>query len=216
MIIPWLAITGIGRFTVLTPVAVVLAVWFGMARDWRHLLLWLGLYVGGMAVVVMTKIAFIGWGLGIEAWDYTGMSGHAMRAASVLPALFWLLAAQRGQAARALAIVAGVLCAGVICWSRIVVHAHSLAEVVLGGGFGLALFAVLHRSLSAPNARPPVTYRWMLLVGAFSMLGTPAIQPLPTQQWITRAALLVSGHTHPYTRQGWHRHHMPVQPAASD
>ncbi len=202
----WLAITGIGRFTVLTAVALILAVWFALSRDWRHLLWWVGLYFGGMAVVVVSKIAFIGWGLGIEAWDYTGMSGHAMRAASVLPVLFWLLAAQHGRAVRWLAGLAGVALAVLICWSRIVVHAHSLAEVVLGGGFGLALAGVLIRSMAGPDSRPPVAYRWMLAVGLWSMLATPAIRPLPTQLWITRAALMLSGHQHPYTRHNWHLH----------
>ena len=40
-----------------------------------------------------SKVAFIGWGLGLSALDFTGISGHAMIASAVYPLLLGTLAA---------------------------------------------------------------------------------------------------------------------------
>lgn len=198
----WRAVTSIGEFTVMTPAALVIALW--LLVSWRlDVLLWWGLlYVGGMVVVVAGKIAFIGWGIGYEPWDFTGMSGHAMRVATVLPVLAWFLQLHAKWVVRGLAVLVGLLLAALIAWSRVVVHAHSISEAVSGYLFGALLaFWFLRQVRGATNIW---LNRWLVLFSLLGLMGTPKLTPLPTQSWITHAALMLSGHTKPYTRRQWH------------
>ena len=93
--IPWMEITRFGGIVVTAPAAAAITAWLMMGRAWRLAAWWCVLFIGGMALVVATKIAFIGWGLGIQALDYTGISGHAMRATAVYPVLFYLVLLRR-------------------------------------------------------------------------------------------------------------------------
>ncbi|OWQ85160.1 hypothetical protein CDN99_23090 [Roseateles aquatilis] len=111
----------------------------GVARRWL-----LG-FVAAVSLTLASKVAFMGWGIGSADWDFTGFSGHAMSAASVLPLLAWLglqaCASARWRAAGLL--LAYGLAAG-IAYSRLPVGAHSPSEALLGFllGAGASLFAL--------------------------------------------------------------------------
>ncbi|MFC6518687.1 hypothetical protein ACFQAT_01865 [Undibacterium arcticum] len=81
-------ITSVGGITVMAPAAIAITVWLVVERSWRVALWWCLLFAAGMGLVVATKIAFIGWGIGIRSLDFTGFSGHSMRATAVIPVLF--------------------------------------------------------------------------------------------------------------------------------
>src|SRR4051812_17523224 len=86
----WLHITRLGDFTLMSLTAFAIAAWLFAGGEKRAALWWSVLFGAGTGVVIVTKMAFIGWGIGIRSLDFTGFSGHAMRAAAVMPVLFYL------------------------------------------------------------------------------------------------------------------------------
>ncbi len=73
---------------------------------------WLAGTAVAALVTTFTKVAFIGYEVGYAPWDYTGISGHAMFAAAVLPVLASLLAGNASPRWRMGAVAAA------ICWPR--------------------------------------------------------------------------------------------------
>ena len=100
---------------------------------------WCQLFTAGMSLVVATKIAFIGWGIGIRSLDFTGFGGHSMRATVVIPVRFYLILQKAPPIARTSGVSLGTVFGVIIGISRLVVYAHSVSEAVAGcilGGHG--------------------------------------------------------------------------------
>ncbi|MDO8305907.1 MAG: membrane-associated phospholipid phosphatase, partial [Herminiimonas sp.] len=89
--VSWLTFTKLADSNFTMPLAALLAAWLAGARAWKPCLLWCLLFGAGIVLVIATKIAYIGWGAGIAAIDFTGISGHAMRATAIAPVLIYLL-----------------------------------------------------------------------------------------------------------------------------
>ncbi|OWW20058.1 phosphatase PAP2 family protein [Noviherbaspirillum denitrificans] len=201
--IHWSDITHYGDVTITTLAAAAIAAWLFIEDEKRLALWWSLLFAAGMGVVVATKMAFIGWGIGIRSLDFTGFSGHAMRAAAVLPVLFYLILQRARFSVRCGGVVLGFACAVLIGVSRIVVRAHSMSEVVagllLGALVSLAFLHIAHTSLEKHVFKP-----LRIAVSVLALLPAPYVHPAPTQQWLTELTLYVSGHIQPYPRAGWH------------
>ena len=200
--IPWNAITFIGDSVVLLPAATLLLVWMLLGCAWRMAFWWCMLCGAGLTLVAATKIAFIGWGVGLGHLDYTGLSGHAMRAAAVLPVLGWALQAgwpvRIDARWRLLPIVAGALAGIVVSISRVVLQEHSISEALLGWVLGCVTafaFIALAQTLTLPRRNP-----WILALSMLAMLPASHAEPAPTNRWITAAALYLSGHERPFLR----------------
>ncbi len=58
-------------------------------------------FTGGL--VCLSKLAFMGWGIGSERYDFTGFSGHSALAASIWPPLLWALTGRFSHPVRSLA-----------------------------------------------------------------------------------------------------------------
>lgn len=199
--ISWLEITRFGDLVVTAPAAVAITVWLMMGRAWRLAIGWCVLFLGGMALVVATKIAFVGWGFGIRALDFTGISGHAMRATAVYPVLFYLALLRAAPPARSVGAVLGLGTAIVIGISRVAVHAHSISEVVAGCVLGGLIGLVFMRRAASLKA-PPVS-RWALAAGLLAVVAASYLKTVHTEGWIEDMALALSGHDQPFTRIGW-------------
>ena len=86
----WHLLSILGDSRLLVPAALVLIV-MGWHRASRWHLRWaVTLCVIG-AMVLASKLAFLGWGIGIARLDFTGFSGHAAISAIVWPVVLWLL-----------------------------------------------------------------------------------------------------------------------------
>ncbi|SVZ76387.1 PAP2 family protein [Klebsiella pneumoniae] len=74
----WQLISFFGDSTVLLPSAAALFIVL-MLRKTSRLLAWQWSLLFGItgAIVCASKLAFMGWGLGIRKLDYTGFSGHS-------------------------------------------------------------------------------------------------------------------------------------------
>jgi membrane-associated phospholipid phosphatase len=168
-----------------------------------------------MALVVATKIAFIGWGIGIRPLDFTGASGHAMRAMAIAPVMAYLLLQKAPSRVRLSGVLAGTAFGIVIGISRVVVHAHSVSEVVAGwllGGLVSLSFIQLSGSLQKCLFNPTRIALGMAALLAFALFAKPA----PTQRWLTEASLYLSGRDKPFVRTGGKSFHPPaISPSRS-
>jgi membrane-associated phospholipid phosphatase len=200
--IDWTDITHYGDVTITSLAAAVIAAWLFIEDEKRLAFWWSVLFAGGMGIVIATKMAFIGWGIGIRAIDFAGFSGHAMRSAAVLPVLFYLILQRARFIVCAGGVLLGFVCAAMIGVSRILMHTHSTSEVVagllLGGAISLAFIRIAHTSLSKHVFKP-----LRIALSMLALLPAPYVHPAPTQQWLTEITLYVSGHDHPYPRSDW-------------
>jgi len=199
----WLVITHLGAAGIMLPMFALIAAELWLAGQKSALLTWMLAMTAGVAVVLASKIAFIGWGWGSASLNFTGISGHTMLASSVFPVwMGWLLAGP-GRRFSLVGVMLGLAIGAVVGWSRLVLGAHSPSEVVLGWllGLGISLVAskaMMGRSLSPDWAR----FAGMLLLLAFS----PSLSGyLPTRKWEVGIALTLSGHSRPYARQDLYR-----------
>ena len=174
---------------------------------------WIGLGSAAVLATTASKVAFIGWGIGSVALDFTGVSGHAMFAAAIYPLLFGALApsltrllpSARPAAAASVwvAVGSGSALALVIGISRVVVHAHSASEVIAGLALGGSVCAVaLWRS--QPPRRPLTPWLPALTVAWLALTPTVA-SASQTHPLVTRLALALAGHDRPYTREQLHQ-----------
>ena len=135
--ISWNDITGIGDTVVMLPAAAVIGAWLLAARAARMAVRWCAMFGAALVCVLMTKIAFAGWGIGIRAFDFAGISGHAMRALAVLPVLCYLALRHAPARWRVAGVALGMLGGGLISASRLALQLHSLSETVAGAALGL-------------------------------------------------------------------------------
>jgi len=199
----WQNLSLMGSLAVTGPIGVAIAVWLLAGKSWRLTLSWCLLFGAGMALVVMTKVAFIGWGLGFESVEFSGFSGHAMRAAAVFPVACFLAFRSSGAAARNWAALAGAAVAVLIAVSRVIVLAHSVSEAVTGCVLGLLVAGVFIWHASTEGHL--VLSRVLVALCIPVLLIAPRVEPIPTEMWVTRLALLLSGHDRPFTRQQWRK-----------
>jgi len=195
----WHLFTRLGEAQILLPAALLAMALLLRQRPGRPLVAWwLATLAAAVLLTTITKVAFIGWGIGLPALDFTGISGHAMFAAAIYPLLLGTLAPPR---LRWPAVALGTVLAVAIGVSRLAVNAHSVSEVVaglvLGGavsGGVLARAGLLRVGLSA----------WVPVLALAWFTVTPSLAPPSNSHGlVTRLALALSGQPQPYVRGQW-------------
>lgn len=199
--IPWTGITHLGDVGITSLVALAIAAWLIAEDEPRLALCWALLFAAALVVVTATKMAFIGWGIGIRPLNFTGFSGHAVRAAAVAPVLLYLLLNKAGPATRLFGVLCGFAFAALIGISRLAVHTHSVSEVVGGWLLGSAV-SLAFIGIAAPMHKT-VFSRLRIALVLLALLPAPYVQPTPTQQWLTKVTLYLSGHEQPFRRHHW-------------
>lgn len=198
---PWALISIFGESVFLLPCAGFLYLWMrwhGVAALAWH---WLLAFTVAAGTVLVSKLAFMGWGIGSARLDFTGFSGHAMMAASILPVVFYVAMPARRPGLSLLAALAGVLLALAVGVSRLALHAHSVSEVV--GGLALGFLVSLPIVLRHGLPRGP---RTMLLLCA--MLASLLVLPVEglagaTHVIVQDLAMRLSGRDRPFQRGEW-------------
>ena len=198
----WNGISFAADMSVMGPAGVAIALWLLVSRQWRLVLSWSLWYGGGLALVVLSKLAFMSWGLGSSMLDFTGFSGHAMRAGAVFPVLMYVLLQRAEPRWRHAGVLVGVAFAVLVAISRVVVHAHSVSEAVSGCVLGLALALGFMW-----NARGAVHFTVSHALALASLVLMVALsfkaEPMPTEQWLQKLAMVLSGHERVFSREDW-------------
>jgi hypothetical protein len=205
----WYSITSLGGAGLTLPLAFAIALWLALGYSWRMAAGWLVLLGVAIGVVTVTKLAFLGWGVGVRELDFTGVSGHAMLSTAVYPVALFLMLLPARPSIRLVGVLLGIVAGMAVGLSRVVLEAHSPSEAITGCIVG-ALTALVFVRL-AWNAQPgqlsavPVTVSLMMLV-----VGLHGVH-VPTQRWVTHIALKVSGHDRPFIRARWkaRRYNLP-------
>jgi membrane-associated phospholipid phosphatase len=197
----WTSLSNLGDIASTMLVASGIAGFFFMRRAWQLALCWMGLFGCGLMLVVASKVAFVGWGIGHQAFDFTGFSGHAMRAMAIFPVLGYLAAEKSPIFIRITAVLICSMVGALVGFSRYLLHVHSYSEVIAGGLLGAILsggFIFILRKTQTISFYPP----WIIL--AFVPLLIPSyLGPTPTQGWIVDLSLYLSGHEQIFVRDGW-------------
>lgn len=196
----WSFLSALGSLDVTALFALTVAAWLGSARCWRLALAWCLLFGAALALSAGSQMAFIGWGLGIQSLAFTGFSGHAARAAAVFPVVLFLLLEREGGTSQRWAVLAGALLAGGVAVARVKVGTHSPSEALAGCMLGLAIAGLFMARARIRRDHEPRPLMLGLLAAAILL---PRADPIDTHQWLTAAALKLSGHDRIYLRRDW-------------
>lgn len=199
----WHYITHFGAAGLLLPLAILLALALWSAGQTAALWRWAVALSLGAALVLVTKIAFMGWGIGSAKLDFTGISGHATLATAIIPLALALVLTRSHSVARHVGLALGLMAGALVSWSRVQVGAHSVSEVLAGFALGAAISVIAARLLQPPQDAAP---RWMVMAGLASMavLNQVLPQALPTHSWEQKIATTLSGRSVPYSRAMLH------------
>lgn len=203
----WYLITNLGGAALTLPLALAIALWLLAGYSWRMAASWLLLLGVAIGLVTATKIAFLGWGVGIHELDFTGVSGHAMLSSAVYPVAFFLMLPRAPRALRIAGVVVGLATGVAVGLSRVALDAHSPSEAVAGYVVGALTALVFVRYWW--DAQPAQLSALAVTVSLAAITIALHSVHVPTHRWITHLALTVSGHGHPYVRARWKAGHGP-------
>ena len=203
----WAAVTRLGEAQILLPAFAAGCLWLAFMAGRRAdaagdrtgrphrdaARAWLAGLLGATLVTTASKVAFLGFGIGSQALDFTGFSGHAMVSMAVLPVLAALVGGLRGAA------VGGAMAVAVLI-SRVELHAHSWSEA-LGGALLGALVSgwTLARYRRGPDARRAPWWLPLALAGWLTLLPWRA-PPSRSHDLVVAMSLWISDRPQPYTR----------------
>ncbi len=196
----WMFLTRWGNSVLLLPAAACICISLWSDGDRRVAWRWAFAFGGAVLIVLATKVAFLGWGVGSRSLDFTGISGHSTLAASVLPMLGWWLTRDRTPSLQRKAVLAAWIVAVAIGISRVLVSAHSVSEVVAGLVLGTVVaWAVIPKGIIAKNRG---AFHWALL-GALLIAGMlPGLGESDEAHGIVmQIALQLSGRAEPFARE---------------
>lgn len=196
----WRTLTYFGDSMLLIPTAVIIALILPWKSDNRRTV-WYWLLAFGLAglLVSLSKILFLGFGIGSARFNFTGFSGHSAMSATLWPVMLWLVSGRWPTPLRLLVIGVGYLIPLMVGFSRLVIHAHSASEVATGLllGFTLSSAFLLSQRRTALKG-----FSWPQIGAAFLvpllLLGHGRLAT--TQQFLERFSADLAGLEKPFTR----------------
>lgn len=193
-------LTYFGDSMLLLPTAIIIAVLLYWEDNDRRIF-WLWLLAFGCAglTVSVSKIAFLGFGVGSARFNFTGFSGHSAMAATLWPVMLWLLGARFTAIWRRLLLGLGYLIPVVVGLSRLALHAHSVSEVVSGLILGFTLSTALLISQRSFHPRG-LSLAQLCLVLVLPLLLFSQGKVATTQQFLQRLSVELAGIDRAFTR----------------
>lgn len=179
-----------GDSALMIPAAAGVAIYLLTGCAYRLALIWLFLFCTGLSVVAGSKIAYVGWGMGIDAIDLHGISGHAMRTAAVMPVILYFILGSENHLHRRWMAGLGVACG--VCMSVMLVlfDFHSLFEATLGfctGIFASITFLCVCENYGVQKGRwLPAVFFTLPLIAMW------IVHPVDEYRWINKAAVAIS------------------------
>ncbi|HDS1115119.1 phosphatase PAP2 family protein [Pluralibacter gergoviae] len=204
----WPFLSFFGDSTVLLPSAALLFAILLLRKKTAYLAWqWAALFGITGAIVSFSKLAFMGWGIGIRDIDFTGFSGHSALSAAFWPVFLWLLSARLSSRIRTLLVFAGYGIALTVAYSRLVIHAHSVSEVIAGALLGAAasvLFLLLQKRAGDTGSAQISWGSAACLVLIPAMLLHTGVKA-PTQSLLGKVAVAIGPLEKPFTRADMHK-----------
>lgn len=168
-------------------------------RRWRVALAWLLAILGVLGTLLLLKTAgyACGWllpALGPDQLDLHSPSGHVASGAVVCSGIVMLQARRPWSDAALAALAVALAAAAVIGATRVLLGAHSLAEVIIAagiGGVGAAAFGWLGGRRLAGKSGLPVAAAAVVVLVAFHGRHLPAEAVIQSaaadilRQWVT-------------------------------
>lgn len=195
----WQFITRFGETSLLLPAAALLFAWLVHCGEIANARKWMLTFGAAAAVALISKLAFMGWGVGIPELNFTGFSGHSMMATAVLPVLFFRLVPTHRPRVALLAAAAGIALALAVGLSRLALQAHSPSEVLGGLALGLAA-SLAFIGWSSARDQHQASMLTSVLVAALLVVVPASGLRAPTNHWLERIAVCLSGRDRPYQR----------------
>ncbi|WP_414057055.1 phosphatase PAP2 family protein [Pantoea dispersa] len=196
----WRTLTYFGDSMLLIPTAVIIALVLPWKSDNRRTV-WYWLLAFGLAglLVSISKIMFLGFGIGSARYNFTGFSGHSAMSATLWPVMMWLISGRWPTFWRALTIGIGYLIPQMVGLSRLVIHAHSVSEVLAGLmlGFTLSSAFLLSQRRTALKGFSVVQVAVAFLIPLL-LMGHGRVAT--TQQFLERFSADLAGLEKPFTR----------------
>lgn len=196
----WKTLTYFGDSMLLIPTAVIIALVLPWKSDNRQTV-WYWLLAFGLAglIVSVSKILFLGFGIGSARFNFTGFSGHSAMSATLWPVMMWLISGRWSPRWRIVTIGIGYVIPLMVGFSRLVIHAHSKSEVLAGLMLGFTLstaFLLTQRRTALKGFSLPqvgVAFLVPLLLLGHGRVAT-------TQQFLERFSANLAGLEKPFTR----------------
>jgi hypothetical protein len=199
--ISWMHFIDVGHTAVMLPTAGAIAVWLVSGRAWKLALCWCLIFAGGLGLVALSKIAYLGWGLEFPSIGFKALSGHAWRATAVLPVLFFVLLQGGPQSWRHSGFALGVALSVGLGALLVIFRFHTASEVIASTVLGLAAgFAFVRVSHMLPA--PSVNYH-AVAMSLLTFILICGLKPSTINHRLVDVALYFSGHDQPYR---WTRH----------
>ncbi|MGB9096405.1 phosphatase PAP2 family protein [Erwinia sp.] len=194
-------LTYFGDSMLLIPTAVIMAILITWKNsDRRAVWYWALAFCAAGAIVSLSKIAFLGYGIGSARYNFTGFSGHSAMSATLWPVMLWLLSGRFKPAWRTCAVVVGYLIPLMVGASRLVLNYHSTSEVIAGLILGFTLstaFLVSQRRSELQGFSTAQLCLALLLPLLLMSHGRIAT----TQQFLQRLSVQIAGVDHAWTRE---------------
>ncbi|CAN5605752.1 phosphatase PAP2 family protein [soil metagenome] len=196
----WHLVTRLGEAGIILPSAIALAVWLTISsRQPRSAWLWLVPLGLAASLTTVTKLAFLGWGVGSATFNFTGISGHAMFATAIYPVMVRTLLGKLPPPWPIVGALVGFAIAALVAVSRVMIHAHSWSEVIAGflvGGMASACALML---MASNPPRLSSKWLWAGLAGWLVVMPLRA-SPSVTHDIVTRVAITLADRDHPFSR----------------
>jgi hypothetical protein len=199
--ISWMHIIDIGHTAVMLPTAGAIAVWLISGRAWKLALCWCLIFAGGLGLVALSKIAYLGWGLELRSIGFKALSGHAWRAMTVIPVLFFVLLQGAPASWRRGGFALGVALSIGLGTLLVIFRFHTASEVFGSWIFGIAAGLVFVRMATMLPA--PSVDRRAVAVSVLTFIVIWGLKPSTVNHRLVDVALYLSGHDHAYR---WKRH----------
>ena len=194
----WQLITQLGSSSLLMPILIIGVIGLLLSRQKKAVYLWIFSLGIAVSLTLLSKILFLGWGIGIVSLDFTGISGHTMLATSILPLLFFSVEQNSTTKFRNIGLWFGLLLSLAVGISRVVLGMHSISEVVAGWIFGLVVCFIAVNAIK--SHRQGVAYLQLTILILVLAFGSMTPNYIPAHESAIKLALYLSGHDKPYTR----------------
>lgn len=189
-------IIDIGHTAVMLPLAGAIAAWLSVGRAWQLAVCWCLMFAAGLSIVALSKIAYLGWDVGIPSLDFQALSGHAFRSAAVIPVFFSVVSQGTSRSWRASWVMFGIAASVGLGVLLVRFHFHTTSEVV--GGLFLGWVVSLGFVRIASKFPAIRINRWTIPFSLIIFIVICGLKPSSISHRLVDVALYLSGRDHPY------------------